>query len=158
MEFNPILYNEKYRIPTVRYKHCEYGEGFYHVVLCSKERKCYFGEIKDGRITFSPIGEYAQKDIEQWQQYNDNVSVHASQVMPNHIHLLLQLTGDSKLPFVVRGFKRAITLWCRKQQLEFDWQGRYYETIIRDAAQYNETKYYIAMNVANWHEDEKNRK
>ena len=95
MDFNPDLYNETYRIPTTRWQDKDYGEGFYHVVVCTKERRYYFGKIDNDEMYYSPVGEYARKTIESLTRFYPYCTVLEYQVMPNHIHLLLRLLEDA---------------------------------------------------------------
>ncbi len=39
--------------------------------------------------------------------------------------------------------KRAITMFAKENNIDFAWQSRFYDTIIRSATQYSETNYYI---------------
>jgi len=59
----------------------------------------------------------------------------------------------SGLSIVVSGMKRAITMFAKENNIDFGWQSRFYDTIIRSAAQYSETNYYIQNNVLHWNED-----
>ena len=121
----------------------------------------------------SPVGEFAKETIDNLKRFYPYVNVCESEVMPNHIHLLLHLSEDaptashnhetvhteqkrSGLSIVVSGLKRAITMYARSNDIPFDWQERYLDTIIRSAEQYSETQYYIRNNVAKWAEDKLN--
>ena len=220
MPFNPLLYNEKYRIPTNRLQDKNYGKGFYHIVLCTKEKRHNFGEIQNNEIHYSRIGEFTKKSIEGLNQYYPFATILAFQVMPNHVHLLISLSDDapiasvgetarnakgetarnavstgrpmprvsgetaknavstgrpmprvsgetaknavstgrhqSGLAIVIAGLKRTVTFWAKNNNIDFAWQARYYDTIIRNANHYNETNYYIHNNVLNWNDDELN--
>mgnify|MGYP004487021589 CR=1 FL=1 len=165
MEFNPLLYNEKYRIQTNRLTDMAYGEGFYHVVVCTKDRRYYLGNIYDDEMHYSLVGGYAKHNIEQLAQHYTDVIIHSFQVMPNHIHLLLQILPSEKdiqlnafgktgrLGVIIRGLKSAVSKWANEQNIEFGWQSRYYDTVIRHPDQYSETDYYIQNNVLRWSED-----
>ena len=95
MEFNPLLYSEKYRISTNRLQTCEYKTGFYHIVVCTNGRKCYFGYIDQEQMYYSVIGQFAKECIEGLNAYYPYVEVLCSQVMPNHIHLLVHLFDNT---------------------------------------------------------------
>lgn len=176
MSFNPILYNEKYRIPTSRLKNRNYGKGLYHIVLCTKERKYYFGDIRDNEMHYSSIGTFTKECIEGLNQYYPFAMIETYQVMPNHIHLLISLSENapvasigetaknavstgrhqSGLAILVAGLKRTITFWAKNNRIDFAWQTRYYDTIIRNITQFNDTNDYIHNNVINWIHDEMN--
>lgn len=57
------------------------------------------------------------------------------------------------LSSVLRGFKSAVTTFARKNHLEFDWQERFYDHIIRDEDSYQRIKNYIINNQSNWKTD-----
>lgn len=57
------------------------------------------------------------------------------------------------LSSVLRGFKSAVTTFARKNHLEFDWQERFYDHIIRDEDSYQRIKNYILNNQSNWKTD-----
>ena len=63
---------------------------------------------------------------------------------------------QSGLAIVIAGLKRTVTFWAKNNNIDFAWQARYYDTIIRNANHYNETNYYIHNNVLNWNDDELN--
>lgn len=51
---------------------------------------------------------------------------------------------------VVRGYKSAVTTWARKQGVEFGWQARFHDHIIRSADEHRRISVYIRNNVASW--------
>jgi len=66
-----------------------------------------------------------------------------------------QFAPQSKnLASIMRGFKSSVTTYARKHNIDFGWQERYYEHIIRDNHEFNRIRKYIIKNVENWDEDE----
>ena len=57
------------------------------------------------------------------------------------------------LSVVIGGFKRAITMFARRNNIDFGWQSRYHDHIIRDAHDGNRIAEYIENNIARWAED-----
>ncbi len=57
------------------------------------------------------------------------------------------------LASIIRGYKSAVTTWARKQGLEFGWQERYNDHIIRSADEHRRISAYIRTNPANWKDD-----
>jgi putative transposase len=51
---------------------------------------------------------------------------------------------------IVRGFKSAVTTFARKNNLEFDWQERFHDHIIRNHDEYLRISNYIINNPPNW--------
>lgn len=68
----------------------DYTGADYFVTFCTKDRELYFGDIVDGKIELSEIGEWAKTQIEQTVVIRQNeVSIPMYVVMPNHIHLIV---------------------------------------------------------------------
>ena len=82
-------FQNKYRIPSVRWREWNYGdEGAYFITICTKHREHYFGEIKKGQMQLSEIGKIAH---DEWLKSMDirpdmNLDMECFVIMPNHIH------------------------------------------------------------------------
>ena len=84
--------------------------------------------------------------------------------MPNHIHAIvsinqetepaIQKTARKTLAIVVGGVKGAVSSFAQKHKIEFGWQSRYYDRIIRNRREGNNIAHYIENNVARWDSDE----
>ena len=79
----------KYRIATVRARWHNYNTGRYFITICTNGREHYFGEITDGEMHFSVVGEYASTCIGQIESLHNGVFVPVYVVMPDHIHLVV---------------------------------------------------------------------
>ena len=65
-----------------------------------------------------------------------------------------QFDPQSKnLPSIIRGYKTAVTTYARHNNINFDWQPRYYDHIIRNMDAYNKISEYIIANPVNWVND-----
>lgn len=60
---------------------------------------------------------------------------------------------QSWLSVVIRQFKQSITRFANENNIEFAWQARFHDHIIRDNDEMNGIANYIENNVANWKED-----
>jgi REP element-mobilizing transposase RayT len=136
--------------------------------------KCWFGEIKKGKMIYNQIG---KKAIE----YFENIPKHFSHsepdyfiVMPNHVHgiiiindsvetrhgVSLQLAQFGKLTknslsTIVNHYKGAITRYVRKNGNEiFRWQKGFYDHIIRNEKDLHRIRTYIQNNPLKWEIDE----
>ena len=84
----------------------DYNGGRYFVTFCTKNHDLYFGDVVDGRMELSEIGEYALQCIEKIPEINDNVAVSEFVVMPNHVHMIviidnpIEWPDDERLPLV----------------------------------------------------------
>lgn len=68
----------------------DYNGGRYFVTFCTKNHELYFGDIVDGRMNLSEIGEWTVKQIEQTAIIRQNdVEIPMFVVMPNHVHLIV---------------------------------------------------------------------
>ena len=75
----------------------DYNGGRYFVTFCTKNHELYFGDVVDGRMELSEIGEWAVKQIEQTAIIRQNdVEIPLFVVMPNHIHMIVVFSdGDN---------------------------------------------------------------
>ncbi|MDI9320647.1 MAG: hypothetical protein QM530_09265 [Phycisphaerales bacterium] len=65
-----------------------------------------------------------------------------------------QFAPQSKnLSSIIRGYKSAVTTYARKNGIEFDWQSRFHDHIIRSMDDYHRISNYIINNPTKWQED-----
>ncbi len=78
----------------------DYNGANYFITICTKNRELYFGDVVDGRMELSEIGEWAFQCAEKIETINDIVFVPEFVVMPNHVHLIVIMdnTDDLRLP------------------------------------------------------------
>ena len=55
---------------------------------------------------------------------------------------------------VIRGLKARVTHYANEKGIDFAWQSRFHDRIIRDQRDMNETVMYVVNNVDKWLEDE----
>ncbi len=83
------------RKPT-RLKNYDYSEnGYYFITICSKNKGKLFGNIaKDDtpKILLSEIGIIAECELLNIEKHYDNVKIDKYVIMPNHIHIIIQIT------------------------------------------------------------------
>ena len=91
-------------------------------------------------------------------------------VMPNHMHGILFFNKPDKIDWnenkfgvqsmnlaaVVRGFKSSVKRYSNLNNLEFAWQSRFHDTIIKNEGALKNIREYIVNNPINWHLDELN--
>jgi REP element-mobilizing transposase RayT len=66
------------------------------------------------------------------------------------------LKKDS-LQSIIRGYKSAVTTWCKKNDYkDFAWQARYYDHIIRSEVTLSNIREYIGNNPLKWALDQEN--
>lgn len=60
---------------------------------------------------------------------------------------------SQNLASIVRGYKIGVTKFAREHQIAFAWQARYYDHIIRNAADHERIRKYIIENPQKWADD-----
>jgi len=83
------LFKNRFRVPSARAAWHDYNGGIYFVTICTAGREHYFGEITDGEMHLSAIGEYTRQCIENITQHNPYANVPLFVIMPNHLHLIV---------------------------------------------------------------------
>ncbi len=90
------LYQGKYRIPSARWQHWDYGsDAAYFITICTKNREHYFGKIENGKMCLSHVGILADVFWHEIKNHSKNVELDSFVVMPNNIHGILILDGNN---------------------------------------------------------------
>ena len=124
---------------------------YYFVTICTKEKACIFGSAR----ALSACGKIAEQGIREIENHFSGVKVDKYVVMPNHIHLILILQGETvSLPTVIGQYKSYVTRLVRIQEPGREvWQTSYHDHVIRDQKGYERIWLYIESNPANWVKD-----
>ena len=187
------LFNGKYKIKSTRLKNFDYSSnGAYFVTICTRNRKCYLGDIVNGKIKLSGIGEIVRNYWYEIPNHYKNVSLDEYIIMPNHVHGVIvinhkssvetphwgvstgiidktQIINNNRNPHhkpqwkpnslgsIICQFKSIVTKRIRTiGYLNFAWQSRFYEHIIRNGHELNRIREYIANNPLQWELDKNN--
>jgi REP element-mobilizing transposase RayT len=163
-----------YRINTTRLKGWDYGsEAAYFVTVNVRYRKHSFGEIKDGKMILSPLGQFVD---ESWRRTaiirpKMDLILGAHVVMPDHFHALLTIGPNefnqvhrvnrfgpqsNNLGAIMGGFKGSVTSFAEKNGIPFEWQKEYWDSIVRGSLGYLTVTRYIINNPKNWELKKKN--
>ncbi len=87
------LFKNKYRIESTRLRGWDYSSpGLYFVTICAKNRVCYFGDVVNGEMNLSPIGDIVADEWQKTPQVRANVQLDEWAVMPNHLHGIIWIT------------------------------------------------------------------
>jgi putative transposase len=170
------------RLPDFNYG----SGGDYFLIICARRRELFFGEIENDEVVLSQEGKIAEMYWREIPERFPNVILDEFVIMPNHIHGILTIdsslqsrdainrvstevnktggvTGEcnpmikkGSLPFVIRWFKGRTSFEIRKINLDFEWQSRYYDHIIKDQKSFLNIQDYIRENPYKWVEDENN--
>lgn len=88
----PDKFRNKYRISSARLQNWDYGlNAAYFVTICTQGREHYFGDVVDGEMQLSAIGEIAETE---WLKTFDlrpdmNLILGEYIIMPNHFHAII---------------------------------------------------------------------
>lgn len=154
---------------SIRLPHYDYAlAGVYFVTICTYQRQCILGEVKDDKVVMSELGQLVANEWQQLLEHYPNLELDTFVVMPNHMHGLLcfrtvikhegSINRTPKLGEVVRAFKARVTRTA-KMTLGFEqplWQRNYYEHIVRGENDLAAIREYIANNPLQWHLDKEN--
>ena len=81
------LFRNKYRVPSARAPWWDYGrDAAYFITICTHDRQHFFGEVEQGEMRLTEIGQIAH---DCWHGIPDHfpfVHLHEFVVMPNHVH------------------------------------------------------------------------
>jgi REP element-mobilizing transposase RayT len=176
--------SKELRRHSIRLKEYDYAQpGAYFVTICTPHRECVFGEVVEGKVVLSTYGKIVEDEWYRTKQLRQGVDLDAFIVMPNHFHAIITLTGSplfanrrgtmhraptpkleqfsrptsNSIPTIIRGIKSSVTQ--RINALRGDpgqpvWQRNYYEHVIRNEIDLEETREYIQNNPLKWLEDE----
>jgi REP element-mobilizing transposase RayT len=164
-------FQNKYRVSSPRLSGWDYGaHGLYFVTICTKDRVPHFGEVLQSDPQSNPIvqqtdiGKATHKHWEQIPEFHPYVHLDEFIVMPDHLHGILFFNRPNKdtwevnkfggqrknLASVIRGFKGSVKKYAILNNIEFEWQPRYYDRVIRDEKEYDNIRAYIYNNPDNW--------
>ena len=135
----------------------------YFITVCTGNRKNLFwkdvGAIIDRpkNVPLTNLGVIAQGSIEGISKHYPAISVDHYVIMPNHIHLLLQINTDvngrSMIAPTISTVLRLMKGTVSRQAGFSVWQKGFYDHVIRNENDYREIWEYIEGNPSKWVED-----
>ena len=172
------LFKNHFRIESARLKTWDYrNSAWYFVTINTKNNLEYFGKVKNGKVELNEIGKIAMK---YWLEIPDHfpyVDLDYYIIMPNHIHGVTILNSKDvacnvstnsnnvysdispkkcSLSSVIRSYKSAVTKWCNKSKIHFEWQPRFFDRIIRNEKELYNIRKYIQQNPLKWNLEKEN--
>jgi len=131
--------------------------GVYFITICVKNRKTILSNIIVGanivrpkEIHLTKYGEIVETAIKNIPQHYPSIRIDNYVIMPDHIHLLLQInTNKNGRPMVAPTVDRIIkqTKGYITKQIGFSiWQKSFYDHIVRGNNDYKEIWEYIENN------------
>ena len=81
------LYKNKYRIESARCPKWNYtSNGYYFITICTHNRQHFFGEVINGKMNVSTVGEIVVTEWQKTEKIRLDVQLDAWVIMPNHFH------------------------------------------------------------------------
>lgn len=177
-------YSGRFIIKSTRITNWDYSTpGIYFITICTTDHDNYFGEIVDNKIEYNEQGIIAVECLNEIEKHFDNVKIMESVVMPNHVHILIEVTktrsnsvethhgaslpikyqsyhfhrlaikSNQTIPKIISQYKSTVSRKIGLKNGYFGWQSRFYDVIIRNEKQLLTVKNYIINNIRNWKKD-----
>jgi REP element-mobilizing transposase RayT len=139
--------------------------GCYFVTICTAIRNrnilCSIDSVGGGlcaapHVALTGIGQIVEESIEKIHILNPGVDVDIYSIMPDHLHLVLNLTGrhgGRPLQEIIGRFKSYTDHYYRTHSPAFGpklWQRGYYDHIIRNNDDLEPSRQYIQNNPLSW--------
>ena len=148
-----------------------YDVGMFFVTFNTLNKVHYFGHVENGRMQYTEVGEKMASDILDIQSRYSDIIIDEWVVMPNHVHLIIKIgNGDpsegtikpsnrqplvkgskrSRLSSTIGNLKSGVKRYANQNQIQFNWNPRFYEHIIMTEDSYQNIKEYIQNNIKKW--------
>ncbi len=119
-------------------RHEYVGRRIYFITICCEQRIPIFQEANRATIAVESLKRVS---------YSTGVLVHAFCVMPDHVHLLVEgKTSTSDVVKFVTRWKQSTGYLFRQKLPRRFWQRRFYDHVLRSAANSESVAWYIWMN------------
>lgn len=156
--------NELAKRKTIRLPQFDYATHvYYFITICCKDRKPLFGRIVGAaymppvHVCLSDTGKIAERNLLAIEKHNPQAQIVKYVIMPNHLHMILSIGGSGKaaaggiyaaptVPRIMNSYKASVS-----RDAGFPiWQRSFYDHIIRNQPDFEETWKYIDNNPLQW--------
>ena len=135
----------------------------YFITICTQNRKNLFWTDTEKRVDspekvpLTKLGTCVKQGICDISKHYPAITVDHAVIMPNHIHLLLQINTDADgrpmaAPTISRVINQTKGVISKKAGFPV-WQKGFYDHVIRGDRDYEDVWNYIAGNPGKWSED-----
>ena len=140
----------KFRRKTNRLKNYDYSQdGVYLITICTQNKEKIFGDIdfsEHAQVILNDTGKILDDYIKQIEEVENYI------IMPNHIHLILNLINDDKnrsIQSIVSSIKRNLT-----KEIGYPvFQKSFHDHVIKNENEYENIWNYVENNAERWRED-----
>ena len=146
----------------IRLKDFDYSQdGVYFITICTEGRKNILStidinqDLETAKTKLTPIGLVAEQELFALCEKYPNIAIDTYIIMPNHIHILISILNEKEngkmLQDMVKTYKSMTTKICREKfRTNKIFQRSFYDHIIRNEKDYNNTFSYIETNPGKW--------
>lgn len=135
---------------ALRLANYNYGNiGIYFVTFCAKDMACILGNITNGNMFLSAIGQTTKKVIENIATTRRGMEIIQYVIMPNHVHALI-LFHEEKETWSLGRIVSSIKSQVSREYAASLWQRGYYDHIIRNETDLARCREYITNNPLHW--------
>ena len=79
---------------SIRRSGYDYSQfGGYFITICTQDRECLFGEIRDGLMALNDLGSIVHAEWDRSGEIRSELTLDHFIVMPNHIHGIVMITS-----------------------------------------------------------------
>lgn len=162
-------FQNKFRIESARLKYRDYSIPWaYFVTICTHKNKNIFCDIINKKMELNAVGKICNECWCEIPQHYTNVELDLYVIMPNHFHGIIILKNNitvetgyipslhqqnkkHTLGDIIGKFKAAVTRNAKKIGfVDFRWQERFYDRIIRNEKELLNIRKYIEQNPIKW--------
>jgi REP element-mobilizing transposase RayT len=89
------LFKDKFKMDSNRLKNWDYSSSaIYFITLVTQDRECVFGSIMEDKMILNKNGQIVENELLKSIKIRKNWFFHNWIVMPNHIHLLIEIQNN----------------------------------------------------------------
>lgn len=77
------------------------NKNLYYITICTQNEACLFGEINNGKMELNRAGKMISELYSNLQNYFGYLQCHASIVMPNHFHCIIEMPVMIAIPEII---------------------------------------------------------
>ncbi|MBQ2279320.1 MAG: transposase [Clostridia bacterium] len=139
--------------------------GAYFITICTQNRKRLFSDIEKTDenpplVQLTAFGKIAEDQLFQLEERYPFVRIGCFVIMPDHIHVLIQLISRgaeenprTDLNGIICAYKSLVVRQIQNEYRYYDkiFQTSYFEHVLRNRQDYEETEKYIRNNPVRWY-------
>lgn len=83
-----------YHRRSIRLNGYDYAQnGNYFLTLCTRNRECLFGDVRDGKMYLSNYGKMVNECWQEIPVHFPQIVLHEYVIMPNHVHGIIEINN-----------------------------------------------------------------